>query len=165
MGGGATKLVRKADDSRAISSKAPKVILEERITQGREKDVVDILDKLPELTNAALDDADGMRALQVRASQCDGSKPDPVQIACRAGHADIVQALVAKGAILDQKNNTGATALMYAAAGGFDNICKMLLDAGADVRVEDKNAKTALQYAQLHSRQKVEALLHIYACA
>lgn len=87
-----------------------------------------------------------------------------MQIACRAGHADVVQALIARGAILDQTNNTGATALMYAAGGGFDNICKMLLDAGADVRIEDKNAKTALQYAQLHSKQKVEALLHVYAC-
>lgn len=68
MGGGATKLVMKADDSRAIGAKAPKVVLEECIKQGLEKEVIDILDKSPELTNAALDDEDGMRALQVCAS-------------------------------------------------------------------------------------------------
>ncbi|KAJ8604830.1 hypothetical protein CTAYLR_001038 [Chrysophaeum taylorii] len=144
MGGGATKQA-----SPEVKRKDPKVVLEERIAQGREKETFDLLEKCPELMNSGLNDEDGMR---------------PLQIACRGGHIDIVKRLLAKGAVLDQKNKTGATALMYAAAGGFDEICKLLLDAGADVRQADKNAKTALQYAQLHSKAKAENLLQMYAC-
>ena len=53
---------------------------------------------------------------------------------------------------------------MFAAAGGSDKICKLILDAGANVRLADDTAKTALHYAQLHNRTKVENLLQMYAC-
>ena len=36
--------------------------------------------------------------------------------------------------------------------------------AGADVRIVDNDKQSALQYAQLHSRTKVENLLQLYAC-
>lgn len=85
-------------------------------------------------------------------------------MACQAGHAEIVKELVSRGALLNEKNREGATALMFAAAGGFDKICKMLLDAGADVRIGDAQSRNALQYAQLHSKTKVENLLQMYAC-
>lgn len=85
-------------------------------------------------------------------------------MACQAGQVEIVKDLVARGAALDEKNGEGATALMFAAAGGFDKICKLLLDAGADVRIGDAQSRNALQYAQLHSRTKVENLLQMYAC-
>lgn len=127
---------------------ANKPKLEDAIAHGREKTVLDLVERTPELLNGPLDD-NGMRALQ---------------FACRDGQTHIVKALLAKGAQLDLKNNQGATALMYAAGGGYEKMCKLLLDAGADVRIEDANSKTALSYAQLHSRAKVENLLQMYAC-
>lgn len=128
-----------------------------------------MLQKSPDLVNCSLDD-EGMRALQV---------------ACRHGQLEIVQLLLKLNAFLNQKNDSGATALMYAAAGGFDKICKLILDArdprldvlsrrvpgtsvfsqaGADVRIVDKDKQSALEYAQLNNRTKVENLLQLYAC-
>jgi hypothetical protein len=75
-----------------------------------------------------------------------------------------VQLLLKLNAFLNQRNESGATALMYAAAGGFDKICKLILDAGADVRIVDKDQQSALEYAQLNNRTKVENLLQLYAC-
>ena len=107
-----------------------------------------MLQKSPDLINCSLDD-EGMRALT---------------IACRCGQLEIVQLLLKLNAFLNAKNDSGATALMYAAAGGFDKICKLILDAGADVRITDKDKQSALEYAQLNNRTKVENLLQLYAC-
>ena len=84
-----------------------------KIEAGDEKEVASMLERSPDLINCSLDD-DGMRALQ---------------IACRCGQFEIVQHLLKLNAFLNQKNDSGATALMYAAAGGFDKICKLILDA------------------------------------
>lgn len=73
--------------------------------------------------------------------------------------------MIERGALLDQTNDAGATALMFAAAGGYEKICKIVLDAGANIRIEDKSNCSALQYAQLHNRTKVENILQMYACA
>ena len=128
-------------------SKDPRVILEQLIDRGDDKEVAKLLGDKPDLVNAALDD-DGMRALQV---------------ACRSGQFEIVQLLLKLNAFLNQRNESGATALMYAAAGGFDKIVKLILDAGADVRMVDKDKQSALEYAQLNNRTKVENLLQLSA--
>lgn len=126
-------------NTKALKKSEPKHLLEEAIAHGHEKTVLDLLERTPELWNDAL------------------------RLACRDGQTSIVKALLPK-AQLNAKNDDGATALMYAAGGGYEKICKLLLDAGADVRIEDANSKTALSYAQLHSRSKVENLLQMYAC-
>ena len=124
------------------------MVLEQRIEAGDDKEVEAMLQKSPDLINCSLDD-EGMRALT---------------IACRCGQLEIVQLLLKLNAFLNAKNDSGATALMYAAAGGFDKICKLILDAGADVRITDKDKQSALEYAQLNNRTKVENLLQLYAC-
>lgn len=156
MGGGNTKQAGAAAGSggaggagaKKKKGKDPRAQLSDRIAAGREKEVMEMLNKSPELLNEALDDG-GMR---------------PLQVACREGHIDVVKGLLSLGAFLDAKNEAGATALMYAAAGGFDKICKLVLDAGADVRITDNEKQNALQYAQLNNRTNVEKLLQIYAC-
>ena len=124
------------------------MVLEQRIEAGDDKEVEAMLQKSPDLINCSLDD-EGMRALT---------------IACRCGQLEIVQLLLKLNAFLNAKNDSGATALMYAAAGGFDKICKLILDAGADVRITDKDKQSALEYAQLNNRTKLENLLQLYAC-
>mmetsp|Transcript_15592 Transcript_15592/g.47135 ORF Transcript_15592/g.47135 Transcript_15592/m.47135 type:complete len:158 (-) Transcript_15592:180-653(-) len=153
MGGAATK----AKDGKSKGSfsskqkkqpKSPKQMLEEHVVAGREKEAMALLDKYPDFVNEGLD-ADGMR---------------PLQIAARAGQLDVAKSLIDRGALLDQTNDAGATALMFAAAGGYEKICKLVLDAGANIRIEDKSHCSALQYAQLHNRTKVENILQMYAC-
>jgi ankyrin repeat protein len=44
-------------------------------------------------------------------------------------------------------DNTGRTALMYAAHGGGEDAAKSLLEKGADTTLKDKDGKTAWAYA------------------
>jgi len=47
------------------------------------------------------------------------------------GHTDIVRALLAKGANINARNNSGATALSAATFGKHDEVRALLLQAGA----------------------------------
>ena len=48
------------------------------------------------------------------------------------------------------RDTTGKTAIAYAAARGFDDIVRRLLDAGVDARERDGNDLTALMWAAGH---------------
>jgi len=58
--------------------------------------------------------------------------------AAASGQADVVEALLERGANIEAKNNLGATPLIFAAVQGHSRVVKLLLGRGADV-----NAKTA----------------------
>jgi ankyrin repeat protein len=80
---------KKKQKKNAIKGKDPRALLATRITSGREQEIMSSLKATPELLNASLD-ADGCKALQ---------------IACRAGHPDVVQNLLKLGALLDATND------------------------------------------------------------
>lgn len=72
--------------------------------------------------------------------------------AAHLGHHDVVARLVAGGAPLDHVNNLGWTALMEAVVlgdGGPDHIktLRILVDAGADQSIPDRDGVTPLQHA------------------
>ena len=74
--------------------------------------------------------------------------------------SEIVQALVAKGANVNEKDKFGMTALMYVFAKGHFSIVQALLDAGANVNMKDKNGLTALMRAAANGNtESVQALL------
>ena len=102
-----------------------------------------------ELTNSALDDKSGTRA---------------IHIACKNGDKDMIRELMKRNCFLNQKDSKGTTALMLAAAAGHDKIVKLIVDSGADVRMKDRNDDTALEYAEKNNRTKVKELLNLYAC-
>jgi uncharacterized protein len=54
--------------------------------------------------------------------------------ASEKGHVDVVQALLAKGAEVNAKNNNGATALIWASIQGHVDVVQALLAKGADRR-------------------------------
>jgi len=60
---------------------------------------------------------------------------------------EIVQVLVQAGAKLNEKDNTGSTALMMAVYNGHTGIVKALIEAGADLDLKDNNQNTALMLA------------------
>lgn len=63
------------------------------------------------------------------------------------GHADIVQALLREGALIDTRTETGETALLCAAKLGHYKAFKILFEADADFTLADGNRQTALSYA------------------
>lgn len=85
--------------------------------------------------------------------------------AAEKGHLDNVKLLVADDRIdLDFQNNFGYTALIEAVAlidGSFifQEIVRVLVDAGADVSIKDNYGKSALEYAQSLGYHEIEAIL------
>ena len=127
----------------------PRAQLERLVQGGNVRGVADLLSKKTELTNSALDDKSGTRA---------------IHIACKNGDKDMIRELMKRNCFLNQKDSKGCTALMLAAAAGHDKIVKLIVDGGADVRMKDRNDDTALEYAEKNNRTKVKELLNLYAC-
>src|SRR5262245_34917094 len=67
--------------------------------------------------------------------------------AIREDDAAAVQALLAAGADANLRDETGATALMYAALYSSPATMRLLLDTGADVNAANGNGSTALMWA------------------
>jgi ankyrin repeat protein len=68
--------------------------------------------------------------------------------ASQAGHLDVVQALLAKGAEVNAKANNGGTALMLASLAGHPDVVQALLAQGADVNAKTSGGVTALMAAK-----------------
>jgi hypothetical protein len=64
--------------------------------------------------------------------------------AAAAGHAGVVEALLAGGAAVDSADNTGTTALHAAATKGHAGVVEQLLACGADTAKQDCLGRTAL---------------------
>lgn len=70
--------------------------------------------------------------------------------AAKAGHAGCVAALLAAGADVERGGNDGWTPLMHAVNAGereCTEVCRLLLDAGANIAAVDNNGRTALDLA------------------
>ena len=147
MGSGASKGAAPKGGKRKKND--PRAQLERLVQGGNVRGVADLLSKKTELTNSALDDKSGTRA---------------IHIACKNGDKDMIRELMKRNCFLNQKDSKGCTALMLAAAAGHDKIVKLIVDSGADVRMKDRNDDTALEYAEKNNRTKVKELLNLYAC-
>jgi len=73
-----------------------------------------------------------------------GARETAVMLAALHGDLEIVKLLTAAGAELDQ---TGWTALHYAAYGGYIDICRFLLEHKADIDARSPNGTTPLMMA------------------
>ena len=102
-----------------------------------------------------------------------GNKPDLITsvydgtaliAAAHLGHHDVVARLVAGGAPLDHVNNLGWTALIEAVVlgdGGPDHTktVQILVEAGADQTIADREGVTPLQHAKSRGYTEIEILL------
>jgi ankyrin repeat protein len=68
-------------------------------------------------------------AQDVQAKNNDGDMP--LHCACYSGHAEVVKALLEKGADLHTKNNDGYTPLYWACRYGYHDIAAILRGKGA----------------------------------
>lgn len=73
----------------------------------------------------------------------------PLQEAARSGQPGAVELLLAKAAAVDLTDNTGASALHWAACGSFEApaVASLLLKQNADLNAKDENGATPLHYA------------------
>src|SRR5579871_3076378 len=75
------------------------------------------------------------RGLDPNTSDADGNTI--LMIACRLGHADLASTLIARKASLTRQTRAGDTALMMASLAGNLEMVKLLVDAGAPVKLGD----------------------------
>jgi hypothetical protein len=64
-----------------------------------------------------------------------------------SSHTEVVRLLLDKGALLDEKNKWGRTALIHASVSGHTEMVRLLLDKGALLDEKDQEGKTALMLA------------------
>jgi ankyrin repeat protein len=79
--------------------------------------------------------------------------------ATKQGDVRAVKKLLAKGADVGEKDQDGATALMWAAYHGYPEITKILIKAGADVNAKDQDGITALMGAAEQGHAEIVNLL------
>ena len=69
-----------------------------------------------------------------------------LHVAASHGRAATVNMLLDKGAVLDARDAEGNTALLWAAFRDGPEICKLLIERGADLRVLNDNDKSAFTH-------------------
>ena len=83
--------------------------------------------------------------------------------AVNQNNADKVKGLIAQGVDINEKDSSGDAPLVIAAYKGYDEIVRLLLEAGADVTVVDPGMKaTALHAAAYAGRTEAARLLIEY---
>jgi ankyrin repeat protein len=85
------------------------------------------------------------RRNQRRKDVDDGAIPESSPL--RDEHAAVTRILLAHGANLEERDESGQTALAHAASAGQPKLVRMLLDAGALIEAEDNGGKTPLMLA------------------
>ena len=86
-------------------------------------------------------------------------RASPIVIASDVGNPKIVEALILKGANLDDTDNNALNALMKASVYGYTDIIKLLLSNGINIHKKSNNNGSAILYASLHSQKEVVQLL------
>ncbi|CAE7573584.1 kidins220b [Symbiodinium microadriaticum] len=71
----------------------------------------------------------------------------PIHRAAGAGHLDICEYLVSKGALVNQPDKSGRTSLHWAAIAGYANVVKYLLDNGCDIMAQTAGSMSSLHGA------------------
>jgi hypothetical protein len=84
--------------------------------------------------------------------------------AAHLGHAEVVRTLIRAGAPLDHVNNLGWTALIESIVLGdggprHTDTLQVLVEAGADVNLEDRGGRTPLELALQHGYEPMAGLL------
>jgi ankyrin repeat protein len=79
----------------------------------------------------------------------------PIHYAATNGHLQIVQFLMANGAMINALSPSETTPLMMAIGSGNDDLIKYLLDNGADFRMRNHEGYTAIDVAQLFGKDDI----------
>ncbi|QWE07603.1 ankyrin repeat domain-containing protein [Polynucleobacter sp. JS-JIR-5-A7] len=76
----------------------------------------------------------------------------PLHYACAKGQLNVAQFLIANGAMIDSRAPNGTTPLMMATQAGNEELIKLLLDKGADLRMRNLNGFSAIDIAEIYQK-------------
>ena len=79
----------------------------------------------------------------------------PLHYACSAGKLSIAEFLIANGAKVNALSPSNTTPLMMAVSSGNEALIKYLLDNGADLRMRNHEGYSAIDVAELFSKDNV----------
>lgn len=84
----------------------------------------------------------------------------PFWLAAERGHEQVIQYLIQRSDIdINSKDISGQTPIFWPTARGNEKMVKLLLGAGADPKIQDKNGYTAISIARRRGHSKVLQLL------
>lgn len=89
----------------------------------------------------------------------DGGAAD-IWRACEMGETSKVRALLKKGASANALTNRKKTPLHYAVIGGSLELVEILIEAGADKRMQDDFGKAPLDYCKMFSEESKYGAFH-----
>ena len=94
------------------------------------------------------------QGVEVDAADAEGRTA--LQLASYDGHTDVVRKLLDNHPVVDHRDGAGRTALMYASSGSNHETVRVILEAGADPNIVDKEEGfTALMFAAAEGQVKV----------
>jgi hypothetical protein len=79
----------------------------------------------------------------------------PLHYACTTGKLSVAEFLVSKGAKVNALSQSETTPLMMAVSSGNDQLIKFLLDNGADIRMRNHEGYSAIDVAELFSKDDI----------
>ena len=83
----------------------------------------------------------------------------PLTNAVTSGDEQVVSALLANGADVNETTGGGQTALILAVIFGHTNLVKLLMKAGADPQLRDNLGLNAIEWAQRRGLHEAHAIL------
>ncbi len=89
----------------------------------------------------------------------------PLHYAATRGHLDVMRLLLDKSAYIDAASPNGTTPLMMAAFYGTPSSVKLLLEAGADPFLKNKQDLTAIDFAQRANRAEAADIIAAFVRA
>ena len=144
-----TRLLRMEEWVQCIRDRAP-TVKEERFTLVRER-IAEALER----HGQDLDEGRFLQEIVLLADKLDVSE----ELTRLAVHLDRLRELLAQGAEVNAKANSGVTALMAASENGHLDVVRELLAQGADVHAKTNKGATALRAAARNKHDKVRDLL------
>ncbi len=97
--------------------------------------------------------------IQVGINEEGTSKQHPMISACKNGHHEVVQLLIANGVSVDLQDEDGISALICASYFGHYEVVKFLITNGAEVNLKGKNKGSALMFASYNGHCEVAKIL------
>jgi len=76
----------------------------------------------------------------------------PLHYACTRGQLEVAQFLIANGANVNSISINGSTSLMMAVQSGNEDLVKVLLDKGADIRLRNTQGYSAIDIAEIYEK-------------
>jgi len=99
------------------------------------------------------------RITPVRTVNSLGLGSTPLHLGSAAGHGDVVELLIAKGADVNARRNDNRTPLHTACRAGHKDVVELLIAKGADINARDNKDQTPLSLAKEGGHAEIVELL------